>query len=255
MTSSLLAPDEPAPVSVYNEGARSPYVIVCDHASRALPRALGDLGLTDEERSTHIAWDIGAAAVARLLADDLDAILFLQNYSRLVIDCNRPLVAKDSIPAVTGGVPVPGNQGLGEAEVQARIAEIFSPYHDRIRSELKAREAKRPYLFLSMHSFTPILYGERRRFHAGVLYHDDRRLAAPFLELLRAESGLVVGDNEPYSASPATDYSIIDHAQKKNVPYVEIEVRQDLIDEPSGQAEWAKRLARIIRAATTMAGL
>lgn len=255
MPALLLAPDEPAPVAVYNEGARSPFVIVCDHAGKSLPRALGDLGVRAEDRLSHIAWDIGAAEVAQLLADELDAILFRQHYSRLVIDCNRPLVAKDSIPEVTGGIAVPGNQGLSSVEVTARIDEIFSPYHDRIGKELERRRSEAPYLFLSMHSFTPVLYGAARPYHAGVLYHEDRRLAAPLLESLRAEPGLVVGDNEPYRASPTTDYSIIEHAQNHGIAYVELEVRQDLISEAHGQLQWARRLARSIRAAVTAAGL
>lgn len=244
---SLLAPDEPSPVSVLNEATRSQFVIVCDHAGRALPRALGDLGLTEADREAHIAWDIGVLGMARRLSEELDAVLFFQHYSRLVIDCNRPLEAKDSIPEITGGIDVPGNRGLSQADRRARVDAIFTPYHERIRASLEKRDQEAPYFLLSMHSFTPILYGVARPFHAGVLYHHDRRLALPLLELLRAEPGLVVGDNEPYAASPKTDYSIIEHAQNKGVPYVEIEVRQDLIGEETGQVEWAQRLARCVR--------
>jgi predicted N-formylglutamate amidohydrolase len=268
----LLGPDEPSSVSVYNEHARSPFVIVCDHAGKEIPRALGNLGLTEEDLTAHIAWDIGAAEVARLLAVELDAVLFLQHYSRLVIDCNRPLVARDSIPEVTGGIRVPANEGLSPAAIQARVEEIFFPYHERIRVALASREspvqeaslgpqvlaagrAHVPYILLAMHSFTPVLYGVARRFHAGVLYHADTRLAAPLLERLRAEPALVIGENEPYAASPATDYSIIEHAERNGAPYVEIEVRQDLIAETKGQVEWAARLARSVRAAVRDAAL
>jgi len=254
MNLSLLAPDEPPPVSVENEHGRSKFILVCDHAGRALPRSVGDLGLSEEDRHAHIAWDIGAAGVARRLARKLDAVLFLQHYSRLVIDCNRPLEAKDSIPETTGGVNVPGNQALRAEERAARAREIFSPYHDRVRMEIEARGGK-PYCFVSVHSFTPVLYGERRRFHAGVLYHDDTRLAAPLLEELRSDQDLVVGDNEPYRASPQTDYSIIEHAQKRGMPYVELEVRQDLIAEPEGQERWAERLMQAILRAAERAGI
>lgn len=254
MTTSLLVPDEPSPVSVENEQGRSRFILVCDHAGRALPRALADLGLSEEDRHAHIAWDIGAAGVARLLAAKLDAVLFLQHYSRLVIDCNRPLEAKDSIPETTGGVMVPGNQALRAEERRARAREIFLPYHERVRAAIDARGGQ-SYCFLSVHSFTPVLYGVRRKFHAGVLYHDDARLAAPLLEELRADRDLVVGDNEPYRASPQTDYSIIEHAQKRGMPYVELEVRQDLIMDPEGQERWAERLQGAILRACARAGL
>jgi len=252
----LLATDEPPAVSIVNPGARSPYLIVCDHASHRLPRALGDLGLSEDERRAHIAWDIGAASVARLLAEELDAVLFLQEYSRLVIDCNRPLTAPDSIPERTGGVVVPGNLGLTPAGAQARCYAIFHPYHEAIRHAVLTRQQQsQPTIVLSMHSFTPVLYGVARPFHAGVLYNTDSRLGLPLLQLLRAEAGLVVGDNEPYAASEASDYSIIEHAERKGNPYVEIEVRQDLIDDAPGQKEWAARLARCIVAAVAVARL
>lgn len=247
--SPLLAPDEPSAVLVENEHGRSPFVIVCDHASRRLPRSLGHLGLSEEELSTHIAWDIGAAQVARLIAKELDAVLFLQQYSRLVIDCNRPLGAPDSIPELTGGVVVPGNQTLGIEAVQNRVQSIFKPYHDCIAAHLKHRRPTRPHILLSMHSFTPELYGVRRPFHAGVLYNVDRRFALPVLDMLRADATLVVGENEPYAADEKTDYSIIAHAEKNGHPYVEMEVRQDLITDRAGQQAWAERLVPIMRAA------
>jgi predicted N-formylglutamate amidohydrolase len=242
----LLGPDEPSAVAVFNEHASSPFVLVCDHAGRALPRLLGNLGLSDDELSTHIAWDIGIGGLGELLAAELDATLFRQHYSRLVIDCNRPLEARDSIPEVTCGVPVPGNQGLTSSEKEARIDAIFRPYHAEIRSHIEGRSPGRPCVLLALHSFTPILHGDERPFHAGVLYNDDQRFARPLLEALRAEIGLVVGDNEPYRASVTSDYSIIEHAEKRGLLYVEIEVRQDLITHPSGQEQWARRLARCV---------
>jgi predicted N-formylglutamate amidohydrolase len=243
----LLEPDEPSPVEVVGEERSAPFVIVCDHAGRALPRALGTLGLSPSELETHIAWDIGAAGVAQHLARALDAPLFLQRYSRLVIDCNRPLTAADSIPAESGGVSIPGNQRLTEAQAEARALAIFGPYHARI-SELLARRQR--YALIAVHSFTPELYGARRPFHAGVLYERDARLAAPLLSLLRQEPGLVVGDNEPYRASAATDYAIIEHGERRAAPYVELEVRQDLVTDDAGQALWGERFARLIRTAS-----
>lgn len=243
----LLEPDEPSAVEAIGEERGSAFVIVCDHAGRALPRALGSLGLSSAELQTHIAWDIGAAGVARHLARELAAPLFLQRYSRLVIDCNRPLTAPDSIPAQSGGISIPGNQQLTAEQAEARADAIFRPYHARIAGLLAGRPR---YVLISMHTFTPELFGVRRPFHTGVLYERDARLAASLLELLRQEPGLVVGDNEPYRASAATDYAIIEYGERRGVPYVELEVRQDLVADEAGQLLWAERFARLLRIAS-----
>lgn len=247
MIDALLEADEPSPVTLLCEEGRGPFVIVCDHAGRALPRRLGSLGLSDDALTAHVAWDLGAEGVARRLSQRLDSPLFLQRYSRLVIDCNRPLSAPDSIPTTSGGIEIAGNRGLSRAETDERARAIFHPYHDRIAAFLEGRER---YLLVSMHSFTPELYGVKRPFHAGVLYERDARLAALLLELMRAEPGLVVGDNEPYAASRATDYAIIEYGEKRGAPYVELEVRQDLIADEAGQELWAERLTRWLRIAS-----
>jgi predicted N-formylglutamate amidohydrolase len=234
-------------VEVFREDAGASFVIVCDHAGRALPRSLGSLGLAPDELQSHIAWDIGAAGVAQRMALELQAALFCQRYSRLVIDCNRPLGAPDSIPSKSGGIDIPGNQRLTRLEADERARAIFEPYHQRIESALARRGT---YLLVSVHSFTPELHGTKRPFHAGVLYERDSRLALPLLQLLRQEPGLVVGDNEPYAASAATDYAIIEYGEKRGAPYVELEVRQDLITHEAGQAFWAQRLARLLRIAS-----
>jgi predicted N-formylglutamate amidohydrolase len=246
MSQALLESDEPSPIEIAFADAPGPFVILCDHAGRKVPRSLGSLGLSEDELQQHIAWDIGAAAVARPLAAALGAPLFLQRYSRLVIDCNRPLSAPDSIPAKSGGIVIPGNTELTAPQAAERARAIFAPYHQAIASALEQRPR---YLLVTMHSFTPELYGERRPFHAGVLYERDTRLSAPLLELLRQESGLVVGDNEPYAASAATDYAIIEYGERRGAPYVELEVRQDLVSDEAGQRAWAERFARLLRRA------
>jgi predicted N-formylglutamate amidohydrolase len=128
---------------------------------------------------------------------------------------------------------------------------VFWPYHQRIRDALAAREMRgEPFVLIAMHSFTPELLGDVRPFHTGLLYHRDTRLAHPLLQLLRGEAGLVVGDNQPYAASEATDYSIIEYGERRGAPYVEIEIRQDLIAESTGQSVWAQRFARLLRTAS-----
>jgi predicted N-formylglutamate amidohydrolase len=243
----LLAADEPAPVTVHNENGLSPLLIVADHAGNAMPRALGRLGVPETECERHIAWDVGIAAVCRLVADTLDATLLQQNYSRLVIDCNRPPGSETSIPRISELTLVPGNMDLSEARKAARVREIFRPYHDRIEAELdRRRQAGQPTALIAMHSFTPIFEDVARPWHAGVLYNRDPRFAHLIMALLKREKGLVIGDNEPYSVTDASDYTIPVHGERRGLHHVAIEVRQDLIADAAGQRAWATLLARLL---------
>ena len=246
----LLAPDEPPAVHEERTDGRSNFVIVVDHASRRLPRRLGHLGLPESELQRHIAWDIGALAVARRVAAMLDAPLVAQNYSRLVIDCNRDPQVASSIPTIGEHVPIPGNVSLSAAEIEARRREIFEPYHARIRALLAARlAAGRSTILVAQHSMTNIFKGVSREMHAAILYNRDRRFAGLMLDILRREPGLVVADNEPYFVSDETDFTIPRHAEARGLPHVEIEIRQDLITAEPGQAEWAARIAAALQAA------
>jgi predicted N-formylglutamate amidohydrolase len=243
----LLAPDEPAPVTVRNESGPSPFLLVADHAGNLIPRSLGRLGVPQSECERHIAWDIGIAAVSRLLADALDATLIQQNYSRLVIDCNRAPGAETSILEVSEATPIPGNVRLGDDQKSARVREIFRPYHDRIETELeRRRQAHRSTALIAMHSFTPVFNSIARPWHAGVLYNRDPRFAHILMARLKREEGLVVGDNEPYSVTDASDYTIPVHGEQRQLHHVAIEIRQDLISDAIGQQAWAKLLASLL---------
>ena len=231
----LLADNEPPPFTVEHEHGRSPFVLICDHAGRRIPRKLGTLGLSESELQRHIAWDIGARGVASQMAGILDAILIAQTYSRLVIDCNRPPGAPTSITPRSERTDIPGNQGISPEDAAARSQEIFVPYHARITAE--------PTVLISMHSFTPVFHEIARPWHVGMLYNRDARLARVLLEVIRAEGEWAVGDNEPYSVTDGTDYAIPVHGEQRGLPHVEIEVRQDLITDEGGQREWAGRIA------------
>ncbi|MEM8948995.1 MAG: N-formylglutamate amidohydrolase [Pseudomonadota bacterium] len=241
---SLLADDEPSPVNVVNLAGQSPIFLVCEHAGRRLPRALGDMGLSEEERQRHIAWDIGADAVSRHLAERLDAALITQTYSRLVCDCNRETHVPSFIPALSERTRIPANEDVTPAERQARIDEIYRPLHDRITEELDRRAAGgHATVFLSMHSFTPVFMDEARPMHLGLLYDRDPRLAHLVGSVLRAEGGFSITDNEPYALDWSRDYTVPEHGERRGIPSLEIEIRQDLISEPDGQASMADRLA------------
>ena len=245
----LLGAGDPAPFQVHRPQGTSPFILIADHAGQSIPARLGDLGVAQAERDRHIGWDIGIAGVTERLSEMLDAFAILQAYSRLVIDCNRPLDAAGSIVTSSDGTPVPGNQAVDDNEKVARALEIFAPYHARITRELDQRGAgPRAPVLIAMHSFTPTFGGTARPWHAGVLYHRDTRLAHALLEALRAEPGLVVGDNEPYAISDGSDYAIPVHGEQRGLLHVELEIRQDLIADAQGQHEWAERLARILPA-------
>lgn len=244
---TILAPADPPAFTVVNENGAAPFVLIVDHAGKRFPRQLGQLGLADADCARHIAWDIGAAALADKIGEALDAIVIRQNYSRLIIDCNRTPLTATSIADVSELTPVPGNRGLSGAHKLARRREIFDPYHNRIVLELdRRRAAAERTALISVHSFTPVYKGMARPWHVGVLYNRDARLAHVLLELLRAESGLVVGDNQPYSVSDKSDYAIPVHGEKRAILHVELEIRQDLITADAGQRKWAALLARLL---------
>lgn len=246
----ILVESDPPPFRVTEGHPHSPYVITADHAGRIIPRVLGSLGLTPTDLERHIAWDIGIAGLSERLAKRLGAFLILQTYSRLVIDCNRPLDSPSSIPVRSENTVIPGNDSMTPQQAEVRAREIFVPYHDRIEAELDRRDALgRPTVFIAMHSFTPRFLEFERPWHCGVLYHRDARLAHRVLAGLRSESGLEVGDNQPYFVSDESDYGIPRYGEQRGYLHVELEIRQDLIAAEREQELWADRLARVIREA------
>jgi predicted N-formylglutamate amidohydrolase len=246
-TSLLLGEGDPAPLVEKNPQGRSPFLFTSDHYGRAIPRGLGDLGLPGSELSRHIAWDIGIAGVARALSVHLDAHLIAQAYSRLVIDCNRPLDAPGSIPRISEATIIPGNEGLTREAAEARRRQVFDPYHRHIADVIDRRLAQGiPTVLVSLHSFTPVYAGIKRPWHVGTLYHRDNRLPPLLLKGLRASGDLVVGDNEPYAVGDETDYTIPVHGEARGLMNTGIEIRQDLIADQAGEAQWAERLAAIL---------
>ena len=245
--STLLGADEATPVVETNPLGPSPFLLTSDHFGRAIPRRLGDLGLPESELTRHIAWDIGIAGVARALSQRLDAHLIAQAYSRLVIDCNRPLDAPSSIPRISEATTIPGNEGLAREEMEARRREVFDPYHRRIAEVIDRRLGEgRPVVLVSLHSFTPVYAGIKRPWHVGTLYQRDRRLPPLLLKGLRAPGDLIVGDNEPYAVSNETDYTIPVHGEARGLMNTGIEIRQDLIADEAGERQWAERLGDIL---------
>jgi len=247
---SLLRVHEPPAVSVERPRARSPFFLTCDHASNRFPEAVGDLGVSAADRARHIAWDIGALAVARGLSTVLDATLVASGYSRLVMDMNRPPWREDSIPLRSETTAVPGNAGLSDAERAARREALFEPYHASIARLLDERSARgQPSLLVAVHSFTPVYLGAARPWEVALLSNRDRRVAEFLMRALHDEHGLEVGDNIPYRLTDEGDYGVPVHGEQRGLPHVLIELRQDEVASVAGQSAWVRRLAPLLRAA------
>ena len=245
----LLEAGDPPAFEVFRGTGRARALLVCDHASRAFPRALHSLGLPVEATWRHIAWDIGAAELTRALSVRLDAPAVLAGYSRLVVDCNRQLDDPTSIASFSDGQRVPGNERLTEPERRARVAACHEPYHKAIAARLHdyGQRGIVPAL-VAVHSFTPVLAAQSRPWQVGILWDRDGRVALPLLERLRGEPGVTVGDNEPYSGRHPSDYTVDRHAESAGLPHVCIEIRQDELLTPAGVACWSERLGRALTA-------
>ncbi len=239
----LLDPGDPPPYELVNPAGSACALLVCDHASNRIPRRLGSLGLAPHELAQHIAWDPGAAGVARGLAARLDAPLLLGGYSRLVIDLNRPLVSPESIAEQSARIAVPGNRGLNREARAQRVTELFEPYHRALAALLDERMEQLP-LLISIHSFTPELHGEPRPWHAGVAYGRDPRLAHRLFRALGLDGDLTLGLNQPYGVDDEHDYTLPSHGESRGILHVMIEMRQDCIALPAGVDAWSERLAR-----------
>jgi predicted N-formylglutamate amidohydrolase len=233
----------PPPVELVNEQGTSPYVLLCEHASRFIPASYKDLGLADNELTRHIAWDIGAAALARDLSQLLDAPLVLAGYSRLLIDLNRPITSLASIPTVSELTTIPANQNISEAEREARIEAYFKPFQSTVSALLDRRQAaKQPTAIVAIHSFTPVFKGVARPWDAGILFRRSARFGRA-LTLALGGGAALIAENQPYQIEDDSDYTIPVHGEARGLEAVLVEVRQDLLKDSQGTASWAQRLA------------
>ncbi len=242
---SLLGPLDPHPVRVSNPEGAGAFVLVSDHAGRRRPACLGDLGVAAADWDRHIARDLGIKGVGGVLARLLDAPLVEQRYSRLVVDCNRAPGHPGSTPVVSEATAIPANRDLAPAAIAAREREILHPYQAAIAALLaRRRAAGRRTVLVGLHSFTPVYHGVSRPWHAAILHDEHGAYARRVLALMQTERDLVIGDNEPYSLTALSDYTVPLHAWTGGLDHVELEIRQDLISTVAGQAEWAAHFAR-----------
>ena len=250
----LLALDEPPPYGVVNPDGTSEILLLCEHALPRVPRSLAHLGLPRSERLRHIGWDIGALSVAQNLSAALDAALFHTSYSRLVVDCNRPLDNPSLMPVVSETTPVPGNVALSEEERAQRIGTLFEPFRKAVSRRLDLREAAGLRTFVvGVHSYTPVFKGQARPWQVGVLHAGDTGFGGALVAALSEDRTVNVGDNQPYQID-ADDFTVPVHGMARGLPSLLIELRHDLIDSPEGVAQWSERLAgAVLKAAAEVA--
>jgi predicted N-formylglutamate amidohydrolase len=230
-----------------NPGGDHSIILICDHASNAVPEEYGTLGLARGEFARHIAYDIGAADVTRALSAALNAPAVLSRFSRLVIDANRGADDPTLVMKLSDGSIIPGNAKADAEEVARRIARFHQPYHDAIAALIDEAIAKglSPAL-ISVHSFTPAWKGRKRPWQYAVLWDKDGRIAQPLLQRLREEPGLTIGDNEPYSGELENDTMNL-HGTRRGLPHVLIEIRQDLIETQPQANKVAAFLTDVLR--------
>ncbi|MBN9527077.1 MAG: N-formylglutamate amidohydrolase [Alphaproteobacteria bacterium] len=232
-------------VTVERPDGAGPLVLVCDHASNAVPAGFAALDVPSEVMETHVAWDPGALQVAQLLAAATDSPLVYPRATRLLLDCNRTPDAPGSIVARSEDTEVPGNRDLALEERLARVRRIYTPFHAAIDAVIDRRLARRqPTAVVAIHSFTPVYHGKPRPWDVGVLHDRDRGLADLLLQRLRADGDVVVGDNEPYAPRDGVYHTLARHAEARGLPSVMIEIRNDRLADRAGQAGWGDRLAR-----------
>lgn len=238
-----------APFEIIEGDRKQGIVLLCDHARRDLPEEYGDLGLPPEEFDRHIAYDIGAEQVTRRLAAILEAPAVLASFSRLLIDPNRGEDDPTLIRQLYDGSVIPGNYPMTDEERERRLDEFYRPYHDAVGSMVAsvATETGAAPFILSVHSFTPVMQGRARPWHAGVLWDMDHRAAWPLIEMLAEDPELVIGDNEPYDGALRGD-TMYRHAIVNGFAHALIEIRQDLIADDAGANRWAERLEPIVDA-------
>lgn len=221
-------------------------ILLCDHASNHVPAEYGSLGLPPSEFTRHIAYDIGAEALTRALAARFGIPAVLSHFSRLLIDPNRGLDDPTLIMRLSDGAVIPRNARIDAAEREHRIERFYRPYDDAVTRAIDAGMATgRIPMILSIHSFTPLWKGVPRPWHAGILWDADPRLARPLIDGLAADPAIVVGDNEPYHGALKGD-TLYRHATRRGLAHALVEIRQDLIADPPGVAEWADRLAKVL---------
>jgi predicted N-formylglutamate amidohydrolase len=244
---ALIAPSEGPAFAVLCPEGTSEVVLICEHASKTMPQALGTMGLDPATLESHIAWDIGAQRVAEMLSGSLDAPLVSQRFSRLAYDCNRPPESPGAYPERSEIYDVPGNAGLSAGDKARRAEALYHPFHQAINALIDERLAQgRSVVLVTVHSFTPVYFGKPRDGHLGILHDDDRRLADAMLDAAASAKFEKVSRNYPYGPEDGVTHTLKLHGLTRQIANVMLEIRNDLISDEAGQREWADRIAELL---------
>ena len=244
---TLIESSEGPAFAVLRPGGASDVVLICEHASKTMPKALGTLGLDEAALESHIAWDIGAQRVAELLSERLDAPLVSQRFSRLAYDCNRPPESPGAYPERSEIYDVPGNAGLSASDKARRADALYHPFHQAVDALIDARLAEgRGVVLVTVHSFTPVYFGKSRDGHLGILHDDDRRLADAMLGAAASMKLEKVSRNYPYGPQDGVTHTLKRHGLTRQIANVMLEIRNDLISDEAGQRHWAGLIAELL---------
>lgn len=237
-------PDES--FEIINADGGAPIVLLCDHASNAIPHAYDRLGLARRDLDAHIAWDIGAERVAHFMSAALDAPVVAARFSRLLIDLNRPRDHETLIPEVSDKITIPGNAGLDQVAREQRIKRFYAPYHAACQrvTEAAASGHRRP-LVIAVHSFTPKMNGFDRPWDVSLMWDKMPGLAHAYARRF-ADDGLAVGMNQPYGGDQWM-HTLKLHAQTRGLAHTQIEIRQDQLTSDAQCLDWGERLVEITR--------
>ena len=244
---SAPTPLQPFLPVIENDAARSQIILVCEHASNHIPDQWGNLGLTEDQRRAHIAWDPGALGLARGLSQRLDAVLIHAPVSRLVYDCNRAPDMPGAMPLRSEIHDIPGNAAISGAERLARTGAVYLPFHNGLHGLIARRIALglRPVV-VTIHSFTPVYFGRMRTVEFGVIHDADPAYAVAIHRAAQHSTNLVTELNAPYSAADDVTHTLRVVATPYGLPNAMLEIRNDLIATPEAEQTMAETLAPVL---------
>lgn len=239
-------------VEILRSGRQSAFLLVCEHASNYMPAAYNNLGLPEDLRQSHIAWDPGAASVTHKLSEKLQAPAVLGSASRLLYDCNRPPEAVDAVPSRSEIFDIPGNADLSAGDIKLRIEHFYRPFEAALKSELDKHDDQ--IALVTIHSFTPVYKGQVRAVEIGILHDTDSRLADAMLTQAPTHTAMQVERNEPYGAQDGVMHTLIEHGISRGILNVMIEIRNDLIATEDDCEAAADMLAVLLNDALSQLG-
>ena len=235
------------PYKICNPKNNNNFIILCDHASYNIPKKYNKLGLTTNDLKKHIGWDIGALKLSKKISKKINSTLIHSGYSRLLIDCNRSLKSKGAFLDKSENIKIPGNLNISLKEKILRSKRYYFPYHNQIKKFInQSLKSNVIPSLVSIHSFTPVYFGKKRKWHIGLLQRKDQRLSSIFAKEIKKNQKIVLGINEPYKLDLAGDFTVPYFSESHGLPHVLIEIRNDLLIKDKSINFWANLISNIL---------